>query len=110
MQNVTYNFVYKQMAGYLGKPTLWKCLMKCIEQQYAIKWTDRADGRFKIMNVTKFRRRWNEQGGRVKTDENVLRAFRVYTKEGRMKKIHEGHKSIDEYQLNRATMCAHKFY
>lgn len=96
------------MFGYFGRPTLWKCLIRCIKQQHAIKWTDRADGRFRITNLTKFRNRWNELGGRVAHDENLLRSLRVYTKDGRMVKIHEGRRSINEYQLNPATMQALK--
>lgn len=99
-----YNF--QQLFGQHRRRTLWQCLMSCIKDQYAIRWTDRAQGRFRVTNPVKFFKRWNSQGGRVSAVENIWRSLRIYVVRGHLVKMH-GKKAINEYQLPPRVMNAY---
>lgn len=97
------------MHGYFGRPTLWNCLMRCLRDQYAVKWTNRADGCFRFTHPYKFFERWNSQGGRVSYVENIWRSLRHYTVEGRLVKLH-GRMHAYEYQIPPTIMKSYESF
>lgn len=76
-----------------------ECVWKCIKEQRGVSWSDKSRGRFKFDTTNRFLEQWRKDGGRASHPDSVYRALRGASLTRFVTKVHEGKRSLREYEM-----------